>query len=132
VTYGAGGTTQDRTIRVTERIADETTLTPLAHLTCVGVRRGRNCVRSSARMPRPGSATSSPCAVTRPATCGGQWTPHPEGGLDHADQLVALIRGLGDFTVGVAAFPDIHPTVLTSGTTSRCSCARPMPGRVSR
>ena len=35
----------------------------------------------------------------------GEWTPHPEG-LDHADQLVALISHLGDFTIGVAAFPD--------------------------
>ena len=43
-----------------------------------------------------------------PGNVRGQWTPHPEG-LDHADQLVALIRTLGDFTIGVAAFPDVHP-----------------------
>ena len=43
-----------------------------------------------------------------PGNVRGQWAPHPEG-LDHADQLVALIRPLGDFTIGVAAFPDVHP-----------------------
>ncbi|MFL6154219.1 MAG: methylenetetrahydrofolate reductase, partial [Ornithinibacter sp.] len=50
VTYGAGGTTQDRTVRVTGRIADETSLTPLAHLTCVGmsVRQVRQVVGSYA------------------------------------------------------------------------------------
>jgi methylenetetrahydrofolate reductase (NADH) len=43
-----------------------------------------------------------------PGGPGSAWTPHPEG-LDHADELVALVRSLGSFTVGVAAFPDQHP-----------------------
>ena len=108
VTYGAGGTTQDRTVRVTGRIADETSLTPLAHLTCVGTSAapgapGRGVLRRVGRAQHPRPARR-PAGQRRAA----QWTPHPEG-LDHADQLVALIRRLGDFTIGVAAFPDVHP-----------------------
>lgn len=107
VTYGAGGTTQDRTVRVTGRIADETTLTPLAHLTCVGasVRAVRQVVGAYAAS---GVRNILALRGDPPGNVRGQWAPHPEG-LDHADQLVALIRGLGDFTVGVAAFPDVHP-----------------------
>ncbi len=107
VTYGAGGTTQDRTVRVTGRIADETTLTPLAHLTCVGAskRAVRQVVGAYAAS---GVRNILALRGDPPGNVRGQWSPHPEG-LDHADQLVSLIRGLGDFTVGVAAFPDVHP-----------------------
>ena len=107
VTYGAGGTTQDRTVRVTGRIADETSLTPLAHLTCVGasVHQVRQVVGSYAAS---GVRNILALRGDPPGNVRGQWTPHPEG-LDHADQLVALIRRLGDFTIGVAAFPDVHP-----------------------
>ena len=107
VTYGAGGTTQDRTVRVTGRIADETSLTPLAHLTCVGasVRQVRQVVGAYAAS---GVRNILALRGDPPGNVRGQWTPHPEG-LDHADQLVSLIAGLGDFTIGVAAFPDVHP-----------------------
>jgi len=107
VTYGAGGTTQDRTVRVTGRIADETSLTPLAHLTCVGasVRQLRQVVGHYAAS---GVRNILALRGDPPGDVRGVWTPHPEG-LDHAEHLVALVRGLGDFTVGVAAFPDVHP-----------------------
>lgn len=107
VTYGAGGSTQDRTIRVTERIAAETILTPLAHLTCVGasVAQLRRVIGAYAA-----SGVSNILALRGdpPGDVRGVWAPHPDG-LDHAEQLVALIRSLGDFTIGVAAFPDVHP-----------------------
>ncbi len=107
VTYGAGGTTQDRTVRVTGRIGDETSLTPLAHLTCVGasVRQLRGVVGQYAAS---GVRNILALRGDPPGDVRGRWTPHPDG-LDHADQLVSLVRGLGDFTVGVAAFPDVHP-----------------------
>jgi methylenetetrahydrofolate reductase (NADPH) len=107
VTYGAGGSNQDRTVRVTERIARETTLTPLAHLTCVGasVAALRQVVGLYAAS---GVRNILALRGDPPGNVGGEWVAHPEG-LDHATDLVALVRTLGDFTIGVAAFPDVHP-----------------------
>ena len=91
----------------TGRIEQETTLTTMAHLTCVG---------SSVSELRQIVGEYAAVGVTHVLALRGDppggprepWQAHPEG-LDHADQLVSLVRSLGDFTVGVAAFPDKHP-----------------------
>jgi methylenetetrahydrofolate reductase (NADPH) len=107
VTYGASGSTRDRTITVTEAIAQHTTLRSMAHLTCASQSRDqlRRVIGSYA------AAGVRHVLAIRGDMPGGPRVPfevHPEG-LRNATDLVAMVRELGSFCVGVAAFPEPHP-----------------------
>src|SRR5918995_2705110 len=107
VTYGASGSTRDRTIRATEAIAQHTTLRAVAHLTCASQSREqiRQVIGSYA------AAGIRHILAIRGDMPGGPrvpWLRHPDG-LSNATELVAMVRELGDFCVGVAAFPEPHP-----------------------
>jgi methylenetetrahydrofolate reductase (NADPH) len=106
VTYGAGGSTRERTIDITGRIARETSMTPMAHLTCVGhtVAELEQILDSlaAARVRNVLALRGDP--VGGPGTT---WTA-TDGGLDYACELVELVRGRDGFAVGVAVFPEGH------------------------
>ena len=107
VTYGAGGSTRDRTIRVTTEITDRTQIPTVAHLTCVGSTKSE-LVEVLNQYKKSGIKS---ILALRGDPQGGptsKWQSIPNG-LDHADELVELAMQIGGFNIGVAAFPDGHP-----------------------
>jgi 5,10-methylenetetrahydrofolate reductase len=106
VTYGAGGTTRDRTVAITARIARETGMLPVAHLTCVGHTTDELATilddLDAAGVHHVMALRGDP-----PGGPGSPWTP-TEGGLTYANELVAMIRERADMRIGVAAFPEGH------------------------
>jgi methylenetetrahydrofolate reductase (NADPH) len=108
VTYGAGGSTRDRTIRITSEITAHTKVPAVAHLTCVGSTR-EELIEILGKYREAGITS---ILALRGDPVGGPrapWETTP-GGFDHADQLVSLAAEMGGFTIGVAAFPDGHPS----------------------
>jgi methylenetetrahydrofolate reductase (NADPH) len=107
VTYGAGGSTRERTLRMVSRIKSETGVDAAAHLTCVGASRDEvDAVVEGYK--KAGITRIVALRGDPPEGVGQPFTPHPQG-YRSAAELVAGIRKLGDFDISVAAYPEKHP-----------------------
>jgi methylenetetrahydrofolate reductase (NADPH) len=112
VTYGAGGSTRERTHATVARIVRETSLVPAAHLTCVAASRGQ----IDEIVDQYWEAGVRHIVALRgdpPPADGGRFVPHPEG-YSCAAELVAGLRARHDFEISVAAYPEIHPEAASA------------------
>jgi methylenetetrahydrofolate reductase (NADPH) len=106
VTYGAGGTTRERTHAIVRRILAETSVPPAAHLTCVDA--SREDIDAVARAYWQSGVRHIVALRGDPPTGQSRYTPHPQGYRGAAD-LVAGLKRIGDFEISVAAYPETHP-----------------------
>jgi methylenetetrahydrofolate reductase (NADPH) len=112
VTYGAGGSTRERTHSTVTRIRRETRLEPAAHLTCIGASRGE--IDAVARRYWAAGIRHIVALRGDPPAGASGYAPHPDG-YAYAADLVAGLRRTGDFEISVAAFPECHPEAPSAG-----------------
>lgn len=107
VTYGAGGSTRERTHGIVKRMAEETTLKPAGHITCVAATKGEidQVLRDywDAGVKRVVALRGDPTAGI-----GTRYEPHP-GGYAYASDLIAGARKIADFDISVGCYPEVHP-----------------------
>jgi methylenetetrahydrofolate reductase (NADPH) len=114
VTYGAGGSTQSRTVELVKRIRDQAGVEVMCHLTIVN--QPRSQVRGVlAQLREAGLENLIALAGDPPEACEVDWTPHPDGFL-HSRELVEEARAFEDgwFSVAVAGFPEVHPRAVSA------------------
>ena len=111
VTYGADGSTRERTHRVVTRIQDETALTGAPHLTCVGASRGE--ILDIARGYWDQGVRHLVALRGDPPQGAAHYQPHAQG-FAYAADLVAALARLAPFDVSVAAYPEVHPQALSA------------------
>ena len=111
VTYGAGGSTRDRTNRIVTQVAGRTGLTPAAHLTCVGASKAE--VDAVARQWWDAGIRHIVALRGDQPEGEATYTPHP-GGYAYASDLVAGLKRIAPFEISVGAYPEIHPDAYSA------------------
>ncbi|WP_193188777.1 methylenetetrahydrofolate reductase [NAD(P)H] [Nisaea sediminum] len=106
VTYGAGGTTRERTLNIVRTLKRDGRMVPAAHLTCVGAEKAE--IDAIARGWLDEGITHLVALRGDPPKGSGKYIPHP-GGYANAAALVEGLRRIGDFDISVAAYPEAHP-----------------------
>jgi len=106
VTYGAGGTTRERTHATVKRLVQETKLKPAAHLTCVSATREE--IDDVVRGYWDAGVRHIVALRGDPPAGAAKYAPHP-GGYAYANDLIAGIKKIGDFEISVGAYPEKHP-----------------------
>ena len=109
VTYGAGGSTRDRTIEIVKTLKDEHGLEAMAHLSCVGATR--EDLRQILDEIRDAGIDNVLALRGDPPRGETEWRPHP-GGLHYSTELAALVRENYDLCIGAACFPEVHPEAV--------------------
>lgn len=112
VTYGAGGSTRERTHATVARIASETKLPPAAHLTCVAASKDE-IAEVADRYWEAGVRHVVALRGDPPPETGGKFVPHPDG-YASAAELVAGLKARHPFEISVAAYPEVHPEALSA------------------
>lgn len=111
VTYGAGGSTRERTHATVKRLVEETRLKPAAHLTCVAATRDE--VDAVAREYWQVGVRHIVALRGDSQVPGTAYQPHP-GGYDYAVDLVKGLKRIADFEISVAAYPEMHPDAASA------------------
>lgn len=106
MTYGAGGGTREKTVQLSRAIRDRFGVETVCHVTCVG--QSRDEVRAVIRDIAAASMQNVMALRGDPPQGQEHWEPHPDG-FHHADELVREIKQMGDFSIAVAGFPELHP-----------------------
>jgi methylenetetrahydrofolate reductase (NADPH) len=109
VTYGAGGSTRDRTIEIVKSLKDEHGLEAMAHLSCVGTTQEE--LRDILDEVRDAGIDNVLALRGDPPQGETEWRPHP-GGLHYSTELAKLIREHYDLCIGAACFPEVHPEAI--------------------
>lgn len=111
VTYGAGGTTRERTHEIVKRIRQETKLEPASHLTCVNATKAE--IDEIAKIYWDNDIKHIVALRGDPPGMVGDYVPTP-GGYQYASDLVAGLKKVADFEISVAAYPEVHPTAKSA------------------